>query len=195
MVGVLLNNYARCYGKKLKRLSRHWISLVFILFTLVSSPLYAGEMSWRSIGLRGGISDDRNDENFKQYDGFTVWDLPWFRLDGAGWALGTYIEANAGILTADGESALVGSFGPGLRILLQELVGITMGINPTFITRHKFGDENLGGPIQFTSHIGLNFIFHRHFSLGYRLQHMSNGVLYEHNPGLNMHMIEMKYRF
>ena len=29
----------------------------------------------------------------------------------------------------------------------------------------------------------------------YRLQHMSNGVLYDSNPGLNMHMIEMGYRF
>ncbi|MEE4264099.1 MAG: acyloxyacyl hydrolase, partial [Desulfobacteraceae bacterium] len=40
-----------------------------------------------------------------------------------------------------------------------------------------FGDE-----IAWRS-IGLNFT--RHLSLGYRLQHMSNAVLYEHNPGLN----------
>jgi hypothetical protein len=32
-------------------------------------------------------------------------------------------------------------------------------------------------------------------SIGYRLQHMSNGILYEHNPGLNMHMIEVGYLF
>jgi lipid A 3-O-deacylase len=70
-----------------------------------------------------------------------------------------------------------------------------MGINPTIISKHKFGDENLGGPIEFTSHIGINFNLGRHFTIGYRLQHMSNAVLYEHNPGLNMHMLEAGYRF
>jgi lipid A 3-O-deacylase len=75
------------------------------------------------------------------------------------------------------------------------MVEISMGINPTVISKHKFGDENLGGPIQFTSHIGLNFIFNHHYSMGCRLQHMSNGVLYEHNPGVNTYMIEVGYRF
>ena len=179
----------------MKRPIRHWILLIFILFNLVSSPLYAGEMSWRSIGLRAGLNDDRNDENFEQYEGFTTWALPWYWQLGTGWALGTFLEANAGLLTADGETAFIGSAGPGIFILYKEMVGISMGINPTVISKHHFGDENLGGPINFTSHIGLNIIFHRHFSLGYRLQHMSNGVLYDHNPGLNMHMIEMEYRF
>ncbi len=53
----------------------------------------------------------------------------------------------------------------------------------------------MGGPINFTSHIGLNLNFARHFSIGYRLQHMSNGVIYDENPGLNLHMIEIGYRF
>jgi hypothetical protein len=82
----------------------------------VSPPLCASEPGWRSIGLRGGVNDNRN-------------------------------------------------------------------------------DENLGGPVQFTSHIGVNLNFTRHFTMGYRLQHMSNGVLYDSNPGLNLHMIEVGYRF
>ena len=40
-----------------------------------------------------------------------------------------------------------------------------------------------------------NLNFARYFTLGYRLQHMSNCVFYKHNPGLNMHMIEADYRF
>ena len=189
-------NYSKFYGKKLKRVSRYWIVLVFVLSIFVSPPLCASEPGWRSIGLRGGINDNRNDENFEQYEGFTTWNLPWSWQWDSGWALGTYLEANAGVLTADGESAFVGSIGPGLYISgLKEMVEISMGINPTVISKHKFGDENLGGPIQFTSHIGLNFIFKHHYSIGYRLQHMSNGVLYEHNPGVNMHMIEVGYRF
>ena len=56
-------------------------------------------------------------------------------------------------------------------------------------------DEDLGGPIEFTSHIGLNLNFARHYTIGYRLQHMSNAFLYDANPGVNSHMIEIAYRF
>jgi hypothetical protein len=88
------------------------------------------------------------------------------------------------------------SIGPGLYISgLRDVVEISLGINPTIISKHKFEDENLGGPFQFTDHIGLNIYIADHYSIGYRLQHMSNLVLYDHNPGVNMHMIGIGYRF
>ena len=170
--------------------------MVIVLSGFVSLPLSASEIAWRSAGLRGGIDDDRNDENFEQYEGFATWKLPWLWQWDHGWKIGTYLEANAGVLSGGGTAAFVGSVGPGLYISgLKDMVEISMGLNPTIISKHKFGDENLGGPIQFTSHIGLNLILTKHYSIGYRLQHMSNGVLYEHNPGVNMHMIEGGYRF
>ena len=114
-----------------------------------------------------------------------------FRLDAR-----HFPETNAGVLRGDGESAFVGSIGPGIYITgFKEKIDISMSINPTIISKHKFGDEDLGGPIEFTSHIGLNLNIDRHFTIGYRLQHMSNAVLYDANPGLNLHMIEMGYRF
>ena len=170
--------------------------LVFTIICVASQPLSGNEIVWRSIGLRGGVNDHNNDEDFKQYEGFTTWKLPWSRQWDSGWTLGTYLEANAGVLRGGGESAFVGSIGPGIYFTgLKEKIDISMGINPTIISQHTFGDENLGGPIEFTSHIGFAFNFARHFAIGYRLQHMSNGVLYKHNPGLNMHMVEMSYRF
>jgi lipid A 3-O-deacylase len=172
------------------------IILALVFIGIEPYPLWGREIDWRSIGLRGGINDNRNDEDFEQYEAFTTWKLPWLWQWDTGWTLGTYLEANAGVLNGGGTSAFVGSIGPGLYISgFKEMVEISMGINPTVISKHEFGDEDLGGPIQFTSHIGLNFIFKHHYSIGYRLQHMSNGVLYEHNPGVNMHMIEVGYRF
>lgn len=35
----------------------------------------------------------------------------------------------------------------------------------------------------------------RHLAMGYRWQHMSNFVFYDENPGLNLHMVEIGYRF
>ena len=170
--------------------------LVFVLISFVPHPSSANEIVWRSLGLRGGVDDGRNDEDFKQYEGFTTWKLPWFRQWDSGWTIGTYLETNAGVLIGGGTSAFVGSIGPCIYIKgLADIIEISMGIKPTIISKHKFGDENLGGPIEFTSHVGLNFIFADHYHIGYRLQHMSNGILYEQNPGLNMHMIEVGYRF
>jgi hypothetical protein len=178
------------------QLKLYWIILVSVLISFVPQPLSADEIAWRSVGLRGGINDNRNAENFEQYEGFATWRLPWSRRWDSGWMLGTYLETNAGVLRGSGESAFVGSIGPGIYIKgLKEILEISMGINPTIISKHKFGDENLGGPIEFTSHIGLNLNFTRHFTIGYRLQHMSNAGLYKHNPGINMHMIEVGYRF
>jgi len=170
--------------------------MFLVIAGICSAPLSEGETIWRSVGLRGGVNDNRNDENFAQYEGFASWHLPWFWQLEHGWKMRTYLEANAGVLSGGGTEAFAGSVGPGFYITgMRQMVEISLGINPTVISKHEFGDENLGGPIQFTSHIGLNFIFDRHYSIGYRLQHMSNGVLYEHNPGVNSHMVEAGYRF
>jgi hypothetical protein len=175
---------------------RYWMILVLILVSFLPQSLSGNEIVWRSIGLRGGVNDNSNNEDFKQYEGFAIWKLPWFRQWDSGWTLGTYLEANAGVLRGGGECAFVGSIGPGIYFTgFKEKIDLSMGINPTIISKHKFGDEDLGGPVEFTSHIGLNLNFTRNFTIGYRLQHMSNGFLYDANPGLNLHMIELGYRF
>ena len=56
----------------------------------------------------------------------------------------------------------------------------------TIISKHEFGDEDLGGPAQFTSHISINYSFAKPLAIGYRFQHMSNFVFYDTNPGLNL---------
>ena len=150
-----------------------------VLIGVAPHPLWGSEIVCQSIGLRGGINDNRNDEDFQRYEGFAIWLLPWSHQWDVGWTLGTYFEANAGVLTGGGASAFVGALGPGIYLSgLEGILEISLGINPTIISKHKFGDEKLGGPIQFTSHVGLNFIFADHVHIGYRLQHMSNGIIY-----------------
>ena len=169
---------------------------MFAVVSFVPDQLIGSDIEWRSFGLRGGISDHRNDEDFQQNETFATWRLPWFRQWDSGWTLGTYLDANAGMLRGGGATAFVGSFGPGIYVTgMKGKIDVAMGINPTIISRHEFGDEDLGGPIQFTSHIDLNFNLVRHFTFGYRLQHMSNAVIYDENPGLNLHMIGIGYRF
>jgi len=185
-----------CILRLVMQLKLYAMLLVFALISFAPQPLFGDEIVWRSIGVRGGVNDHINDEDFKQYEGFSTWKLPWSRQWDSGWTLGTYLEANAGVLRGGGQSGFVGSIGPGIYFTgFNEKLDISMGINPAIISKHKYGDENLGGSIQFTSHIGIGLNFTRHLSLGYRLQHMSNAVLYQSNPGLNTHMIEISYRF
>ena len=44
--------------------------LLLALICSVPQPLFGDEIVWRSIGLRGGVNDHINDEDFKQYEGF-----------------------------------------------------------------------------------------------------------------------------
>ena len=167
---------------------------VLIGWGVFSSEVLA--LDWQMLGLRVGISDQGNEEDFTQYEGFAIWNLPWSWNLASNCSLITYLETNAGMLRGGGETAFVGSIGPGIFITgLKDKISIFMGVNPTVISKHTFGDENLGGPIQFTSHIGINFNFIQQFTIGYRLQHMSNFVFYDSNPGLNLHMIEIGYIF
>jgi hypothetical protein len=48
---------------------------------------------------------------------------------------------------------------------------------------------------QFTSHLGVNWDFAPHWRVGYRFQHMSNAGLATPNPGLNLHIFSVSYRF
>lgn len=167
---------------------------LLISWSLFSSGVQA--LDGQMLGLRGGVSDNRNREDYEQYEGFAAWNLPWSWELGSDWTLSTYLEANAGILNGGGESAFVGSIGPGLYLRgPRDKFSIYLGVNPTIISEHKVGDDDLGGPFQFTSHIGIDFSIGRHFAVGYRLQHMSNLVFYDSNPGLNLHMIEGTFRF
>jgi hypothetical protein len=172
------------------------VSLVAVLIGWLGFSCPAVALDLQMLGLRGGISDHRNDEDFRQYEAFAIWNLAWAWNLGPDWSLATYLEANAGLLNGGGDAGFVGSIGPGLYFSgLKDNVRIYLGVNPTIISEHEYGEEDLGGPFQFTSHIGIGVRFTRHIAIGYRWQHMSNLVFYDENPGLNLHMIEVGYSF
>jgi hypothetical protein len=172
------------------------ITVVVLIICWIYIPSKSPAVDLKVLGLRGGISDNRNDEDFRQFEGFAVWSLPWVWQFASDWRIGTFLEVNAGLLHGGGESAFVGSAGPGINITgFGDKIDIPMGVNATIISDHTFGDEDFGGPFQFTSHIGLDYYFTRHFMMGYRLQHMSNAGIYSPNPGVNIHMLAVGYRF
>jgi len=69
------------------------------------------------------------------------------------------------------------------------------GFRPTLLSDRRFGEVDLGGRVQFDSHLGVSFDLGSTLHLGYRIHHISNGDLYEHNPGINMQSLEFGGRF
>ena len=171
-----------------------WI-VIILLFVFSASPGYANENRWNTIGIRGGVSDQKSEKFFSKYEAFAAFGLPWKWRSETGWILGTFIELNAGMVVCEG-NAFVGSLGPGLYLMTPgQGFAIVAGIYPTYIGQSKFGTEDFGETFQFTSEIGVNFNFCRRWTVGYRFQHMSNAGISKENPGLNTHILELGFRF
>jgi hypothetical protein len=133
---------------------------------------------------------------FRSGEAFLDCNLPGSWKFGDGFAVKTRMEFTAGWLGREGLNAFTGSAGP-MFVLQWDRVPLTLesGSSSTLISRHDFGSAQLGGPYQFTTHVGLTWDVARHWRLGYRFQHMSNAGIYLHNPGLNIQAFSLGYVF
>lgn len=157
----------------------------------------AGQSAWEA-GMRAGSSFKDDDESFNQYDAFVSYRLPWSWQWGQAVQVDTNLATSLGILDGGGETGGVGSLGmdfvfspAGEHLPLELRAGSAL----TLISEHEYGDEDLGGPVQFTHHISLYYWFLENLSALARVQHMSNAGIYSENPGVNMIMLAMLYRF
>jgi lipid A 3-O-deacylase len=156
----------------------------------------AEDFRLESVGARGGISANLTGVSFNQAELFANWNLPWAWDLGKEWLLASRLDLSAGWLADHDDNAFIGTLGPTLVLNRERLpVSFEGGVSPTLLSQYAFGSRNFGMYIQFTSHVGLNWDFTAHWRLGYRLQHMSNAGLGEHNRGLNMHLFALSYVF
>ena len=152
--------------------------------------------SLESVGVRGGFQADHTHRDFGQLEGFGNFNLPWGWNLGREWHMQSRLGLSAGWLGMRGADAFVGTLGPSLIVGRARLpLSFEGGVSPTFIGHERFGLEDFGMKLQFTSYLGLNWDLAAHWRVGYRLQHMSNGGLATPNPGLNMHIFALSYRF
>jgi Lipid A 3-O-deacylase (PagL) len=146
-------------------------------------------------GVRGGSSWDGNNGLFHQAELFGGYNFP-CRLEYSKWFLRPAVDASAGWINNGNTSAFVGTIG-----LLGELgrgrfpITVEAGAAPTILSRQRFPSRDFGDNFEFTSHVGLNWRMTEHFTLGLRVQHMSNGGIAHLNPGLNMGFLSLKYNF
>lgn len=169
--------------------------LVIALFTFASA-VRGADQKWVEVGVRYGFAEVVEGEDFNQLEIAATYRLPWTRRLDQGWTLESRINASAGALHHDGgDTAAIVTIGPGLAwVSPSQQYTIEAGISPTLVSKHEFGEADFGGNFQFTSFTGLNSRLGERTTATFRVQHMSNAGIYNHNPGLNHIMLGINYR-
>jgi hypothetical protein len=156
----------------------------------------AQEFRLESAGARGGFSSDPGIGQFVQAEAFLDWNLPWQWEWGTDWRLQSRLDLSAGWLGSQGTDAAIATIGPTVVLGRKRFpLSLEGGLSPTVLSRHEFESKDFGSLYQFTSHAGLNWDLGERFRVGYRFQHMSNAGFASPNPGLNMHLFTVSYRF
>ena len=147
------------------------------------------------VGTHLGMSAYDSPLEFHQAEAAIGYKLPWrWELGRTRIGLGT--ETTAGWLGDNNFHGVVVTSGPVAKLQWQDVgLVLTGGSVPTYISRDVYRHRDLGSNIQFTTHVGLGYEFTEKWGVGYRFQHMSNAGIARPNPGLNLHMVSVKYQF
>jgi len=155
-----------------------------------------GEAQNYLVGVRGGTSFERDAGNFQQVDVYAGRYLPWLWGYTSGLSIKPRWEASAGWLHNDGQEGVVGTTGPTVELRVKKFpITVEAGIYLSALSRYQFPDRDLGGPFEFTDHVGINWHITKEFTVGWRFQHISNGGIYGENPGLNLQMLSATCSF
>ncbi|GEM_PF-422174 len=105
-------------------------------------------------------------------------------------------EAALSYWKGDDDHAVVFMLGPSVEYPLPaDHWRLSFGIQPTLLSDYESDNRSLGGPFEFTSHIGLRWQPEADWYLGARIQHTSNAGIYDTNPGVDLFAVELGGRF
>lgn len=174
-----------------------WLTVIF------SGLAHTKETELLSVGIRGGINSETlgipptEKEDFEQYDVFAVIGTPWSWEFSSGWDIRFRINVAAGTLRAAGDSGFIGELGPGFAFTKPSWrLTFDIGGGAAYLSEEKYGRQDIGGPVQIIGHGGLTYHLPWNVSAGYRFHHMSDAAIYgSNNRGVDLHMLELSYRF
>ena len=171
--------------------------LVLALFCIIGEPAHSEELPDYSLGARTGIMVSGSMEtSFNLYEAVGSFRLPWSYAWESGWLFATEVDITAGNLRAAQDNGFIASAGPGFTLAIpQRWMSFVLGLRVVYLNDYQFGGEDLGGNLSFLQELGVEFKVYSGLHAGYRFQHMSNAGIYDNNPGIEMHILELRYRF
>jgi hypothetical protein len=180
-----------------------WVVLCLGLGLGLFTPLpsHADDLRWLSLALRGGVTGPtllggESRETFQQYDIAATVGLPWSWYSESGLGVDTRVITSMGALTAAGDTAFLTTFVPDMAFGLRDnLLSLDLGAGIALLSRYEFGRQDMGGPFQFVLTMGLTVPISKNLGAGYRLHHLSDAGLYDGGKGVDVHMLEIVYKF
>lgn len=166
---------------------------IFCSCVITANPAMSTE-----VGVGFG-QEFRDNTDLQQYEVFIRQPLPFKKEFDSGFQVLSAVEVGAAMLREKG-----GDSDEGGRILAMPQMILSphprvngiIGFGAGFMFGEtRFGDQDLGGDFMLASKIGIQFLLGQHWNVGYVYYHQSNGGIYEHNNGLNMHNIIFSYSF
>lgn len=152
-----------------------------------------------SVGVRYGTNAATDKAGaMDRVDVFWSWRTPFAWEFTRGWDIGWRLNTSLGLIQGQGEVGGVATIVPTLTLGdTGNVFALEGGAGAALFTRWEYGDvEDFGGPMQFILDVGINFRVYEHLGLGYRFQHWSDaGIHGDDNRGVEMHMLELSYRF
>ncbi|MBL1213298.1 MAG: acyloxyacyl hydrolase [Ignavibacteriae bacterium] len=169
------------------------IIMIYFLNITMLSESFAQQVQY---GIRTGINDTHQENlDLSVYEIYLHTVPPIHSIaDNIFGASNISFEMALGVVSDKTNSSFLFSMGPILRLINYEnIFSVSTGLKPSFMTNHIFSDFDIGGAINFISHIALTISPAEQINLGYRFEHKSNAGLYEKNPGVNFHYVEILY--
>lgn len=170
-----------------------------ILLCLIITPVWSNaETTHRlEIGVRGGATEGGYNlkEDYVAAEVYVLKQLPWGTTLNESTTLSTRFDAGLFYLEArDDEGGMLAVGADVVLGLWEDSVEFEVGFRPTWMPNNEYGKDDFGGWLQFTSHAGIAAKWHDTV-INYRYQHTSNASIFDPNPGLNLHMLGLGYRF
>lgn len=170
--------------------------ILFALLTVAMDPAWAAgknveaNTSGYEAGVRTAAGESVNTAEFyvrRPAPFLEEYVLPYLPAGGtARW------ETALSYWSGDNDHAVVFALGPTLEYPLPWTDwGLTLGIQPTLFSNYESDNRNLGGPFEFTSHIGVRWQSNPDWYIGARVQHTSNAGIYDSNPGVDLLAVEI----
>ena len=170
--------------------------MVFIFSSLLIFVTEPATAAGPELGIRAAITIEHEEEELHLYEVFYAQRLPWGKRFDNDWRFETALDVSLGLLEGGGDDGTRGALGVDFRFLPPDSsIKLSTGLGAGYMSREEYGEEDLAGPVFFRFHGGVSYHFLRWWSIGYRFHHESNGALYDKNPSLNMHQLELRMIF
>ncbi len=155
------------------------------------------------IGIQGGFNakyvaiPPTEKEDFEHIAIFGAMSFPKRYTYDSGWEIRFRMNGSAGVLHSSGDLGFIATLVPGIVFWYPEWnISINGGPGLAYVSREKYGDQDLGGPIQIVGQGGLTYYVTDHIGIGWRFHHISDaGMWGSDNRGVDVNLFELTYKF